>query len=388
MAAVRSPGPAGSGLREGRATAVHDAELFSTSTDEVVVTFTTDPGVDVLTTVGSRSAATSGPFHTARVAGLEPDTEYELTVDGAVVGDYLPGVVRTLSRPSGAHLATVATANDIHFGEVEAGRLSDDQAIGPFFRSGPGEEPYPEVMNRAAIAEIEALDPDAVIVKGDLTDSGTPAEYESFLAHWGRLGPRMRHVRGNHDAMTDPALGADDAPFVVTLPGARLAVIDTVIPGRAEGAISVEQLDWLDDLAAGSGEPVLVFGHHHPWDPSSPERSPDYFGINPDDSEALVALIGRRESIAGYFAGHTHRNRVRRFPHARNVPIVEVACVKDYPGAWAEYRIHEGGYTQVVRRVEEPAARAWAERTRGMFGGLYRDYALGQLEDRCFTQPF
>ena len=36
------------------------------------------------------------------------------------------------------------------------------------------------------------------------------------------------------------------------------------------------------------------------------------------------------------------------------MPIVEVACVKDYPGAWAEYRVHEGGYTQLVRRITSP----------------------------------
>ena len=131
---------------------------------------------------------------------------------------------------------------------------------------------------------------------------------------------------------------------------------------------------------------MLVFGHHHPWDPSSSERNEHYFGINPDDSEALCGVITRCESIAGYFAGHTHRNRVRHFDAARGVPIVEVACVKDYPGAWAEYRVHEGGYTQLVRRIATPAAMAWTEQTRSMFAGLYRDYALGRQSDRCFTQ--
>jgi hypothetical protein len=77
---------------------------------------------------------------------------------------------------------------------------------------------------------------------------------------------------------------------------------------------------------------------------------------------------------------------VRRFEAARGVPIVEVACVKDYPGAWAEYRVHEGGYTQLVRRISTPAAMAWTEQTRSMFAGLYRDYALGRESDRGFTQ--
>ena len=133
---------------------------------------------------------------------------------------------------------------------------------------------------------------------------------------------------------------------------------------------------------------MLVFGHHHPWDPASTERSETYFGINPDDSEALCAVIARREAIAGYFAGHTHRTRTRRFAAARNVPIVEIACVKDYPGAWAEYRVYEGGYVQLTRRIDAPAALAWTEKTRGMFAGLYRDYAFGRSADRCFAQSF
>ena len=107
---------------------------------------------------------------------------------------------------------------------------------------------------------------------------------------------------------------------------------------------------------ASATRPVLVFGHHHPWDPASDDRSETYFGVNPDDSEALCAVIARREAIAGYFAGHTHRTRTRHFAAARNVPIVEIACVKDYPGAWAEYRVYEGGYVQLTRRIDAPAA--------------------------------
>jgi Icc protein len=62
--------------------------------------------------------------------------------------------------------------------------------------------------------------------------------------------------------------------------------------------------------------------------------------------------------------------------------------VKDYPGAWAEYRVYEGGYTQVTRRVASPEAMAWTEKTRSMFAGLYRDYALGSLSDRCLSVGF
>jgi 3',5'-cyclic-AMP phosphodiesterase len=366
---------------------IHDAELFTVGPDEVVVTFRTDDTDEVETRVGDHAAVTTGPYHFARVTGLEPGATFALQVDGADHSALLPDAVTTLRRPGGRLLATLATVNDVHFGETECGMLGTPEEIGPVFTAQPGDDPYPEVMNRGAIDAIERLDPDAVVVKGDLTDKGTEDEYGAFLAAYSRLGARMHHVRGNHDAMLTDSI-ANTGPFDVRLEGVTLAVLDTVRPGTDRGRVSRRQLDWLDDLAATSTQPVLVFGHHHPWDPSSRERNDEYFGINPDDSDALCACIARRDAIAGYFAGHTHRTRTRRFAQARDVPIVEIACVKDYPGAWAEYRVYEHGYTQVTRRIDAPDALEWTEKTRNMFAGLYRDYALGGLHDRCFTYMF
>jgi Icc protein len=365
------------------------AELFTVGTDEALVTFTTEPGVAVTTRVGDHEVTTTGPFHLASVTGLQSATDHELEVEGAAPGAYLPRSFRTLEQPAGAPVAVIATANDVHFGETECGHLGpphDD--IGPILSGAPGEPPYPETMSRAVVEEMRALDPDAVVVKGDLTCRGADDEYAAFLATYGVLGERMRHVRGNHDAMADPTMAIEDAPYAIELAGVTLAVLDTVIPGTDGGQLSADQVGWLDDLAGESSLPVLVFGHHYLWDLDADTRNPHTFGINPDDSEALAAVVTRRESIAGYFAGHTHRNRIRRYDAVRNVPFVEVACAKDYPGAWAEYHVHEGGYTQVVRRVTAPDAFAWAEKTRGMFAGVYTDYALGPLEHRCFTQRF
>lgn len=373
---------------------IRNAELMTVGPDELVVFASSDPGVELTTRVGDRELHTTGPHHVVRVDGLEPDTEYPLTVVGAVPGDYLPETVRTLARPAGALLATFATTNDVHFGETVCGAIGGGhEEVGPILTVAPGEPPYPELMNRAAIDEIRALDPDAVLVKGDLTDRGTEAEYEWFLDAYRTLGPRMRHVRGNHDARRTTSIASAEAPFTIELSGVTLAVLDTVIPGIDSGQVDAVQLGWLDDLARGSTQPVLVFGHHHPWEPGSEDRNDDYFGINPSDSEGLVAVMDRNPSIAGYFAGHTHRNRVRHFGSeprgsGRGIPIVEVSSAKDYPGAWAEYRVYEGGYTQMVRRIVAPAALDWTERTRAMFLGLYRDYALGRLPDRCFTWSF
>jgi Icc protein len=319
---------------------------------------------------------------------------------------------RTLERPPGEPLCRFATVNDTHFGETECGTLADvsdamaylaaagsevegardklkaflDQ-LGPLMvNSSPeGAKPYPEMMSHAAVTEIVGYEPVAVVVKGDITSSGLAEEYEAFLqCYMDTFSDRLLHVRGNHDAFTGRRF-ASESFQERTLPGVILAVVDTVIEGRDSGQVRAEQLEWLDELAGRADRPVLVFGHHHPWKPGSSDRSADYFGINPNDSEHLVELIARRPAICGYFAGHTHRNRVRHFAETGCVPYVEVASLKDFPGSWAEYRVFEGGILQVHRRLSSPAALAWSEKCRGLYWGLYPSYAFGRLEDRCFS---
>jgi Icc protein len=307
--------------------------------------------------------------------GLQPDTDYEF--DGVAF--------RTLPRPPGERLATVATVNDLHFGEVECGVI-EGLELGPILSVGEGEDPYPETMNRAAAAEIAELGPDAVVAKGDLTAGGEPEEFAAFLdCYQVPFGERLHYVRGNHDSCRGQELAVGDR--VVDLPGVRLAILDTVVPRREGGRFTADQAEWLDTVAAESDRPVLVFGHHHPWSPDSTTRPDGYFGINPTDSERLVAVFARRPRLVGYFAGHTHRNRVRRFRATGAVPWVEVACVKDFPGAWAEYRVHEGGIIQVHHRISSPAALDWSERTRHLYGGMYETYAFGTPADRCFLIP-
>lgn len=299
----------------------------------------------------------------------------------------------TPPRPPGEHLATVATVNDLHFGETVCG-LIDGADLGPVLRSEPGEEPYPLVMNRAAVREIVALSPAVVVAKGDLTATGAASEHREFDALYrGAFGDRLVVTLGNHDKPYEGGSVPAVAPAQsVVLPGVTLAVLDTARPGNPGGQVSDEQAAWLDELASRSDRPLLVFGHH-------PAGGPDVdrlFGgaiahatcLDPESTERLVSVVNRRPSVAGYFAGHTHRNKVRHLPATGPFPWVEVACVKDFPGSWAEYRIHDGAIFQVHHRISsDPAALRWSERCRSMFAGMYPHYALGEENDRAFEIP-
>ncbi len=307
---------------------------------------------------------------------LPPDTEIDL-------GDDL--VVRTLPR-RGELLTSVGTVNDVHFGETVAGHV-DGVPEWATYSVDVGEPPYPETMNAAAVEEIAAIDPSVVVAKGDLTSEGTLAEYERFLeVYGGAFGERLLHVRGNHESFHRLPVAAWPTQERV-LPGVVVALLDTSADGEINGHLDADQLDWLDELGARADRPVLVFGHHPVWNPAEEPRHEHTFVIVPDDTEELARVMARRDALVGYFAGHTHRNRVVHLPGAPDVPFVEVASVKDFPGSWAEYRVFEGSILQIHRRISRPDALSWTERTRGMFGGSYPEYSLGPLSQRCFEIP-
>jgi Icc protein len=335
------------------------------------------PAMD-LTTLAPDEAVFFADGEPTHLVDLEPDTSYD-DIDPA-----LPPF-RTLAEPDGAHLCTFATVNDVHFGETVCGVIGGDNDPGPFFSVEPGETPYPETMNAGAVTEIAAIDPALVVVKGDLTSNAAKEELDAFeRAYLGAFGERLLYVRGNHESYHGVTYAA--VPFQKrVLPGVTVALIDTSLPSVEYGGVSGDQLAWLDALGGSTDRPVMVMGHHHVWSPESSVRPDRYFGINPDDSEKLVDVVARHDALVGYWAGHTHRNRVRRFAATGATPWVEVSCVKDYPGAWAEYRVYEGGVVQVFRRISSPDALAWSERTRGMYSGTYHDYAFGAVEDRNFV---
>jgi 3',5'-cyclic-AMP phosphodiesterase len=332
-----------------------------------------------LTTVADDSVVLHHGDDTFRYDGLRSDADYRFQGVAA----------HTLKRPGGELLCRFATVNDVHFGETECGRIGH-LPNGPILRREPGERPYPDVMNGGAVAEIAGIDPAAVIVKGDLSNDGADGEWAAFEACYRTaFAERLHVVRGNHDAHHGQSAYAGDE--WIELPGLELALLDTTIPGATPGALQPVQIEWLDDHLATAGR-TLLLGHHQQWVPggdSSERRSDHYFGLHPDSSDALDAVCARHPNAIAYAAGHTHRHRVRRMAVSGRATI-EIGCVKDFPGTWAEYRVFDGGVMQVVHRISDREALRWSNRCRVLyrdFGLDYEQYAMGNLDDRCFVIP-
>ena len=239
-------------------------------------------------------AATTRPAST----GLEPETEYPLRSTAPRRRDLLPGRVSTLAAPRGALLATFATVNDVHFGEVECGRLGTPEELGPILSSEPGDEPYPEVMNAGAIAEIAGARSRRGPREGrphrPRDRRGVPGVPRRVLAARRAHAPRARQPRRDGQR---PDRGRTRRTRSSSR-ASRSRCSTRSGPASSTAASPATSSSGSTSSRPRRPTPVLVFGHHHPWDPSSTERNDHYFGINPDDSEALCAVIARRESIA------------------------------------------------------------------------------------------
>lgn len=354
----------------------------------------------------ARSEGPAGTRH-VRIEGLAPDTEYDIEIaafGGAASGpdDFFSGRARTLPAPDATEVASFATLNDLHFGEPRFGGFLE--ADGEYGEAREGwnlvaaddtEVPYWRFMNEDAITEINASKVNCTIIKGDIADSGRPEQFEAAAAAFSHFESPHHAFLGNHDYYARnegldvdgyALLGQPAAPRVVSLGGWRLLLLETIEPGEHHGVFGDERLRWLDGALRDSEAPTLLCMHHHPVPPEHRHRFPNTIGIDPEHSLRMFDLVGQHRQVRGVLIGHTHRNRVRRYPAAGAAPWIEVHCTKDYPGGWAHYRLFEdGSFRQEARRTSSERAMVHSTLCRDAFRGGYRQFSSGNLEQRSFV---
>ncbi|MET9520010.1 metallophosphoesterase [Streptomyces sp. NPDC002994] len=167
---------------------------------------------------------------------------------------------------------------------------------------------------RAVMDYLEDLphDLDAVLVTGDIADHGLPSEYEQARALLKSRHPVLI-CPGNHDervAFRQSLLGRPEPAAATPVnqvhraDGFVIALCDSSVPGKGEGFIEDETLEWLDGVLVRTPVevPVLV-GFHHP---PVPLHTPYVDGIRQFGEERLAALAGRHPHLAAFLCGHAH----------------------------------------------------------------------------------
>jgi 3',5'-cyclic-AMP phosphodiesterase len=178
---------------------------------------------------------------------------------------------------------------------------------------------------RSALAALMRLKPlpDALIISGDLVESGQPEQYAHLRAMLSRVPMPIWLLPGNHD---DPAVlntclrpagwlgqAAETGylDYTVDIGPLRLVALDSTVAGQPHGELAPAQLDWLDSvLAEHPAQPTLVALHHPPFD--SGIRFMDSMALSVG-REALEDIVSRHRQVERVLSGHVHRCITRRF---------------------------------------------------------------------------
>ena len=329
-----------------------------------------------------RTVVTDGGPGAVTLSGLPEATRLELTWAGAT-GRRRVGHFSTLPSPPGRLLCRFATVNDIHLGATSFGTLR------PFWGDGRG-EPHALVCARAAASAAREWGAQLLVGKGDLTQDGTPQQWDTVGQFFADCGLPTFVVEGNHDIcvravdgraiLAEHGLALHQQPAFVDLAGVRVIGLPTTRWHVEYGTIAPEHLQAAAQMVADAPGAAVVAMHHYPQRFRWPTLYPS--GIPGPVASVLLDTLAEANSATLVLSGHSHRHRSHR--HGPLV-VAEVGSTKDYPGSWAGYAVHEGGIRQVTMRVAEPAAIAWTERGRRVLGGLWGMWAPGLRSHRCFT---
>lgn len=176
-------------------------------------------------------------------------------------------------------------------------------------------------MLRRCVDHIAALkqQPDALIVTGDLVDSGGAEEYEFLRGLLAPLKMPTYLIPGNHDergAMRSAFAehswmsGRERIEYVIDTHPLRIVALDTVIPGKSGGHVSADSMAWLDQvLSAEPDRPTIVMMHHPPF--ASGIVYMDRMGL--DNAQLLASVIARHPQVERVLCGHLHRSIQTRF---------------------------------------------------------------------------
>jgi 3',5'-cyclic-AMP phosphodiesterase len=246
---------------------------------------------------------------------------------------------------------------------------------------------YHEDLLQAAIGEINAAQPDIVVVAGDLTDDGYPDQYPEAKKQLAEI--ECEHVvcvPGNHDArnvgylLFEDSFGTRDTRLRLESSGLEVALVavDSSKPDIDEGEIGREHYGWIEEGFAGEADLRIFVCHHHlmPVPGTGRERNQvldagDVISLLRQLGADLV-LSGHRHvpyvwPVAGMFIVHSgtvSTYRTRGFPHpAYNLISVEGGQISvelkvpgggrqhlgDYPRDWPE---------ELSARQNDPFVRA------------------------------
>ncbi len=172
-----------------------------------------------------------------------------------------------------------------------------------------------------ALAQAASLDPDFLILSGDLSEHGDPDSYAVARDLLAGFSAPILAIPGNHDDPEEFRKGLSTLPNLVPLSttgplhavaegAVRVIGWDVTVPGDHHGQIDQAHADWLDKtLAAAPDTPTLIMMHQPPF--ATGMGYVDEYRCFGED--LLAATLSRHPQVIRLLAGHVHRFTLTEF---------------------------------------------------------------------------
>ncbi len=194
-----------------------------------------------------------------------------------------------------------------------------DVHCGPMFSKG---------SFHAAVEEINALSPDAVVITGDLTENGILSEFKMASEEIKKIKAKnIICISGNHDyRSTGYLLFKQFFPFnqITEIGDLVIAVLSSARPDRDDGEVGHRQNLWLENTLSNYKDKVKIVAIHHHIIPV-PDTGADQITIV-DAGDVLRSLVKSKVELV--LCGHRHRPWRWRIEKMQVVHAGSVSCEK------------------------------------------------------------
>jgi Icc protein len=187
------------------------------------------------------------------------------------------------------------------------------------------------LLNRAVL-EINEMEPDVVLVSGDLTNEGFRQQYSAVSAYLDNIKcERVALIPGNHDSRNVGYVHFEDLfgsrNSAVYLPGVTMVALDSSQPDLNEGRLGRQNYRWMIEKFTNPDDFKIVALHHHllPLPGTGRERN-----IIEDAGDFLELLV--TQGIDLVLSGHKHVPHTWRFEdfYVSNAGTVSSLRVRGY----------------------------------------------------------
>ena len=163
---------------------------------------------------------------------------------------------------------------------------------------------------QAVVAEVQAYQPDVLLLTGDLSQDETPASYQQLLAILQPLTCPMYWTAGNHDheeTLNQVLTSGGCRPDKTWVQGGwRFILLNSAIPGLVGGELLAAELHYLAQVLSESPEPTLIALHH----PLFPVGSPWLDDSRLANPEVFWRICDAYPQVKVVLCGHVHQERM------------------------------------------------------------------------------